>query len=180
MQSIINDIQKALDLAGAAKTEANQQAALSEQAICASEKSMSEMLSSAKRIDSIVVEIQEIAEQTALLSLNATIEAARAGEAGKGFAVVASEVKDIARKSNHAAATIAELIQESLGCVDQGAQASRETTEQFRKIIAAVQTIDERMTEVVRSTERQADQTKHVDQMVQAVMVVATQFNRLV
>src|SRR5262249_34872525 len=41
---------------------------------------------------------------------NAAIEAARAGEHGRGFAVVAEEVRKLAEDSQHATASITELI----------------------------------------------------------------------
>ena len=175
MQTTIADIQTSIDLASQAKTEAREQATLSEAAIAASERTMSDLQESSQRIDSIVEEIQEIAEQTSLLSLNATIEAARAGDSGKGFAVVANEVKDLASKSNVAANSISELIRESLECVNEGVAASRETTAQFRKILEAVQAIDERIADVVQSTSRQAEQTKHVESLVRSVLLATSE-----
>jgi len=62
-------------------------------------KSMGALLEMNNQIGDIIATLNEITEQTNLLSLNASIEAARAGDAGKGFAVVAEEVKILANSS---------------------------------------------------------------------------------
>lgn len=60
---------------------------------------MTELSDMAGQISSILNTLNDITEQTGLLSLNASIEASRAGDAGKGFAVVAEEVKKLAGDS---------------------------------------------------------------------------------
>lgn len=58
----------------------------------------------------IVEAINEIAEQTRLLSLNASIEAARAGTYGKGFSVVAEEIRKLSEQSSGEAGRIGDIV----------------------------------------------------------------------
>ncbi len=63
-----------------------------------------------RSIVDIIGVINEIADQTNLLSLNASIEAARAGQAGRGFAVVAEEIRKLADQSLNAAKKVKKSI----------------------------------------------------------------------
>lgn len=66
--------------------------------------------SASAKIITIVSIMEEIAEQTSLLSLNAFIEAARGKEGGSGFAVVAKEIEKLAGQSKGATGKIQEIV----------------------------------------------------------------------
>lgn len=65
--------------------------------------------------------IDDIADQTKLLSINASIEAAQAGELGRGFAVVAENIKsmsdDTAKQAKEISGIIEGLIKDFEGCM---------------------------------------------------------------
>ena len=63
-----------------------------------------------EKINELAKAIQDIADETTLLSLNASIEAARAGDQGRGFAVVASEIANLAAESTATGANIVTIV----------------------------------------------------------------------
>ncbi|MDD5937078.1 MAG: methyl-accepting chemotaxis protein, partial [Clostridiales bacterium] len=79
-----------------------------------------------KAIGSIVTVINEISEQTNLLSLNASIEVARAGEAGRGFGVVAQEIRKLAEQTMASAKKIDDIILDIVNETDRTATVAKQ------------------------------------------------------
>ncbi len=82
-------------------------------------KNLEESLS---EIEKFVETIDNIANETSLLSLNASIEAARAGEAGRGFAVVAQSVSSLSIGTIDAARQIQSVMEQIRGYANDTVQ----------------------------------------------------------
>ncbi len=80
-------------------------------------------------VGEIVQSVNDIAEQSHLLSLNASIQAAVAGEQGRSFSVVASEMKNLAAQSKQATVQVRSI----LGDIQKGITGSVMLTEEAVK-----------------------------------------------
>jgi len=117
---------------------------------------MREINDSGRSISKIIKVIDEIAFQTNLLALNAAVEAARAGKHGRGFAVVAEEVRSLAGRSAQAARETADLIENSVGKVEQGAEMAEKSAMGLYSILSATEKMSVLVGEIAAAANEQA------------------------
>ncbi|MBD5524431.1 MAG: methyl-accepting chemotaxis protein [Lachnospiraceae bacterium] len=127
-------------------------------------EAMDKISETSQNIGRIIVEIEDIASQTNLLSLNAAIEAARAGEAGRGFAVVADQIRNLADQSAKSAVNTKQLIEESMAKVEMGSQAAVKTSESLMNVVDLMHSIAENSKDISGMVAREAESVKEADQ----------------
>ncbi len=103
---------------------------------------------SSKKIKGIITVINDLADQTNLLSLNASIEAARAGVHGKGFSVVANEVSQLAKSSAKSADEISHLIKETVKQVSDVSEKVESAKGFFNQIAEMMKELDSQIIEM--------------------------------
>lgn len=123
---------------------------------------MNEIRQTSQQVVGIIQTIEEIADQTNLLSLNASIEAARAGEAGKGFAVVADEIGKLALESSKAASSTRELIEISMEEISKGSTIATDAMDSLKESVSAVDHVNKM---IKKTAENSAVQTENMEQL---------------
>ena len=151
---------------GERSTEAVQGTARGTQAGQAAAEGMERIQKVTGEIFQAVQVIQEIANQTNLLSLNAAIEAAKAGEHGRGFSVVAEEVRKLAERSAEAAKDIEKLIKSAQGTVTAGTERVDETLRTLESIRAQIGAIATNIQEVDKLDHFEAATSATVEQLM--------------
>ena len=103
----------------------------------------------ASSVRDIISNVNDLAEQSNLLSVNAAIEAAKAGDYGKGFTVVAQEVKNLAVQSKQAvgqASSVLGEIEKARTVAVASMERAREAVESGR--VTAVFAVDATVTDL--------------------------------
>jgi methyl-accepting chemotaxis protein len=118
---------------------------------------MEEINKSARGISDILGTINEIADQTQLLSLNASIEAARVGEMGRGFAVVAQEIRKLAESSTLAAENVRKLISQNLSIIHKGSESMDEISKNLLQMFEAIEVNTRRINTVAEEFVHQTE-----------------------
>lgn len=140
------------------------------------------------KIEDMVGVIQQIAEQTSLLSLNASVEAARAGDAGKGFAVVADEVKSLSELTHRSAEHIRDEIEQfkevtelvltqinaSTGEVQDGAQLVKNIQTELHNVLESSKRVMTNVESVANSSTAIRSQADLVNDSIQQTYDITT------
>ena len=133
---------------------------------------ISEISKCAEQIHTIITTIEDISEQTNLLSLNASIEAARAGEAGRGFAVVAEQVKNLAEESARASGRTTALIETTIEAVEKGIAIADETAANMDEVMQGAMEATQKMSQIAEMLNGEVRNIHDINNTIQRVSEV--------
>lgn len=142
-------------------------------------KAMEDIIKHTDNITQIINVINEIADQTHLLSINASIESARAGELGKGFGVVAGETRNLAIQCTNATQNTTELIDSCVVAMKEGFNVVKETEENFRQILSAIINSKESLDSIYIATKEEKDELRGILTYIEDLLKVVEENSSL-
>ncbi len=131
----------------------------------------------ASNINSVLITITKVADQTNILSLNAAIEAEKAGEAGRGFSVVATEIRRLADQTSVSTWDIEQMLKEMQSAVSASVMGMDKFSEEIRRSVGEVRQVAEQLSSVMDQVQKLAPQFDAVLQGMQSQAVGASQIS---
>lgn len=146
-------------------------------------KKIAQLGEQTRAIAQITATVNDLADQSDLLSVNAGIEAVRAGVHGKGFAVVAQEVKSLSDRSKRATAQITNILadiqkaaQDVILASEQATKAAeagiQQTLDSGETIRTLAQSLAEATASVANLTQTSQRQLAEMEQVAQAIQQI--------
>ena len=175
IDELSNSIRMTADELDKSYVEAHKYANVAEDSRKDMEAMMDAMLrisEASEKIGEIIVQIEDIASQTNLLSLNASIEAARAGDAGKGFAVVADQIRNLAEQSAKSAVDSKALIETAIYEVQEGSKNAIKASDSLKDVVDGVKTVANSAKKMKEVSLEQAESMQQADMAVERIAEV--------
>jgi len=138
------------------------------------------LMDESARIEEISSTINDIADQTSLLSLNASIESARAGEHGRGFSVVAEEISKLAERSINSAREISGIVGNSVEQINISSLQMKETSDSLREIVSFLEGNRQFLVEFESLVRSQDDDMKELIQHFEGMINYSESVNSLI
>jgi methyl-accepting chemotaxis protein WspA len=131
----------------------------------------------ASNINSVLITITKVADQTNILSLNAAIEAEKAGDAGRGFSVVATEIRRLADQTSVSTWDIDQMLKEMQSAVSASVMGMDKFSEEIRRSVGEVRQVAEQLSSVMDQVQKLAPQFDLVLHGMQSQAVGASQIS---
>jgi methyl-accepting chemotaxis protein len=155
-------------------------------------RTMDDLQRSVGEISRILSVIEEVANQTNLLSLNAAIIAAQAGEHGAGFTVVADEIRQLAERTRGSTKEIATIIKavqsgsraavakmhEGVTRVTQNVKLAEEAASSLTKIVDSATRSYDMATRISRSLAEQSQASSRLHEVTSRMSDHIAEINR--
>ncbi|MFB4161984.1 methyl-accepting chemotaxis protein [Geomicrobium sp. JSM 1781026] len=129
-------------------------------------ESMERLTNMSGNIGGILETVDQIAEQTDLLSLNAAIEAARAKQHGKSFGVVADEIKKLANHSKQSTEEIRNMLTEIEEQTKRVQEEVRESTKAMQLSLAITEENEESISVLLNHAHTFSDYASELNSIV--------------